>query len=115
MEERIETAVEHVNDVAVIRVAGDLTAAAQEQLETAYATASASAGAGVVLAFCESDHINSAGIGLLIGLVMEARKAGQAMRLVHPSEHFRKIFDIVGLSRYVQVHASVDEALADLG
>ena len=113
MEDRIETAVENVDGTAVIKIEGDLTAAAQEQLDAAYATATAAGASRIVIAFRETDHINSAGIGILIGLVMECRKRDLVMRFVHPSPHFRRIFEIVGLNRYVEVFPSLEEALAD--
>jgi len=112
MEDHIETAVENVDGIAVIKIEGDLTAAAQEQLDGAYATAAAGT-SRIVIAFRETDHINSAGIGILIGLVMECRKNDLVMRFAHPSPHFRRIFDIVGLSRYVEVFPALEEALAD--
>lgn len=108
----METAVESVNDTAVIRIEGDLTAAGAETLEATFAAATSAGAARILVAFRDADHINSAGIGILIGLVMECRKRNLAMGLAHPSAHFRRIFDIVGLSRYVDVHVSVDEALA---
>ena len=108
--EQIETAVQTVGDVAVITVEGDLTAFSHEPLEQSY-RASSSNHAKILISFREEDHINSAGIGVLIGLVMETRQKSQKMRFAHPSPHFRKIFDIVGLCRYVEIFASVEEAL----
>ena len=113
MEDRIKTAVENMGGITVIKIEGDLTAAAQEQLDADYATATASGASRIVIAFRETDHINSAGIGVLIGLVMECRQKDQVMRFAHPSAHFRRIFDIVGLSRYVGVFSTFEEALVE--
>ncbi len=112
IENRIETTTERVNDVAVITIAGDLNAAAQEQIDATYAAAIADGTCKVVVVFHTEDHINSAGIGVLIGLVMESRNTARAVHFVHPAEHFRKIFDIVGLSRYAPVFSTLDEALS---
>jgi anti-anti-sigma factor len=107
----METTTERVNDVVVITIAGDLNAAAQEQLDATYAAAITDDTCKIVVVFHSEDHINSAGIGGLIGLVMECRNSGRAVHFVHPAEHFRKIFDIVGLSRYAPVFSTLDEAL----
>ncbi|MBT4499840.1 MAG: STAS domain-containing protein [Gemmatimonadetes bacterium] len=113
MEDRIKTAVENVDGTAVIKIEGDLTAAAQEQLDADYATAIVSGASRIVIAFRETDHINSAGVGILIGLVMECRNKDIGMRFAHPSPHFRRIFDIVGLSRYVEIFPTLEKALVD--
>jgi len=112
IENRIDTTTERVNDVTVITILGDLNAAVQEQVDATYAAAIADGTSKIVIVFRAEDHINSAGIGLLIGLVMECRNGARAVHFVHPAEHFRKIFDIVGLSRYAPVFSTLDEALA---
>lgn len=115
MTERAEIAVDRLGDAAVVRVQGDLTAADADTLEAQYATAADSGANRILISFREGDHINSAGIGVLIGLVMNCRQRNLAMVLVHPAAHFRKIFDLVGLSRYVAVFESVPQALATEG
>ncbi len=57
----------------------------------------------MLLDFSKVEYINSSGIALLIGLVREARKHGGAVRARGLSEHYRKIFRMVGLSEYVQI------------
>lgn len=108
----IEAKVESIEDVKVIHVEGYLSADSDEVLDKAYRTASSGDGSKVVFSFCEDDHINSAGIGILIGLVMEAQGTSVGVRFVHPSPHFRKIFGIVGLAKYVDVYTSLEQALA---
>ena len=110
-QEHCNVVTELTGDVAVLTIEGDLTAAAEVHVEESFAAA-LTAGAGrLVISFREDDHINSAGVGILIGLVMQARERGTPMRFAQPSSHFRRIFEIVGLTRYVDVFPGVDEAL----
>ncbi len=99
------------NEVAVISIEGDVTSFAEEPVEKAYQ----SIGEGVrkvLLVFQEGDHINSAGIAILIDLVSQSRKCDQNVCIAHPDEHFHKIFKMVGLTKYVGVFASEAEGLA---
>jgi anti-anti-sigma factor len=115
MNERIETAIEHLGSTTVIHITGDLTAGAQEPLGAAVTAAGAAGASRIILAFRETDHINSAGIGVLISLIMECRQHGRTLSLVHPSSHFRRIFDLVGLTRYLKVFPDLAEAQASAG
>ena len=49
---------------------------------------------------------------MLIGWILPAQEQGKQVRLVHPAKHFRKVFDIVGLSKDVEVYATEEEAVA---
>ena len=107
----VETKAEHRDGVHVLHVEGYLSADAHDVMEAAYAETCADGSAKIVLAFRDGDLINSAGIGILIGLVMDARENGRSVRFSHPSAHFRKIFEIVGLTKYVDVFSSIEESV----
>lgn len=66
----------------------------------------------IVMNFKEDDYINSAGIAIIIGITTESRNNGQTLRIVEPNKHFQKIFDMIGLTQYVQVFGAEHEALA---
>ena len=53
------------------------------------------------------------GIAVLIGILSESRKKEQAVRMTGLSAHFQKIFAMVGLTKYAQIHLSEEAALAD--
>ena len=56
--------------------------------------------------------ITSAGIAVLFDLIMTAEEQGQEVRIVQPMAHFRKVFDLVGLSRDVEVFEGEEEAVS---
>ena len=66
----------------------------------------------VVLIFDEQCHINSTGLSALFEHVLPGIEQGKEFRVVHPAPHFRKVFDIVGLSADVEVFADEASALA---
>ena len=102
--------VTHDADRSTIRISGYITSDALAPLETAFQQASDAAKLMVV--FDERSFINSTGLAILFELVLPMKDAGRDVRIVHPSQHFRKVFDIVGLSGDVPVFGSEDQALA---
>ena len=64
----------------------------------------------VLVAFAEDSFINSVGLAILLDLILPLKDQGKDIRIVHPSKHFRRVFDLVGLSKDVPVFGSEDAA-----
>jgi len=60
--------------------------------------------------FARGCYINSAGIAIIILIVSEARKNKQKVGAVGLSSHFQKIFEMIGLTDYIQIFQSDEEA-----
>src|SRR6478752_4235301 len=87
--------------VAVIDLTGDVSAPAEQKLLEAYAQ---TGGAEVVrLDFSAVDYINSTGIALIVGLLAQARAAGQEVQARGLAEHYREIFRITRLSDFMTI------------
>lgn len=112
MSEEIQVSVRGAGNATVIDLVGDVTTFAEEAINQAYKSASDDGARNIVFNFRENDYINSAGIAILIGVVTEARKRDQKLLMTGLSAHFQKIFRMVGLTQYADLHSSVDEALA---
>ncbi|OQY45203.1 MAG: anti-anti-sigma factor [Anaerolineaceae bacterium 4572_78] len=112
MSDEIQVEVQRLNSrTAVINLAGDVTTFAEKPITGAYKQISDWGVKNVVFNFRENDYINSAGIAILIGIVTEARKRKQRLLMAMPSSHFQKIFRMVGLTQYADIHNSIDEAI----
>ena len=93
--------VRHADGVAVLDLTGDVSAAAEDKLLEAYAQAG---GAAVVLLdFSAVDYINSTGIAVIVGLLAQARAAGQEVQAFGLAEHYREIFRITRLSDFMTI------------
>ena len=93
--------VRHEGGVAVLDLTGDVSAAAEQKLLEAYAQ---TGGEGVVvLDFSAVDYINSTGIALIVGLLAQARTAGQEVQARGLAEHYREIFRITRLSDFMTI------------
>ena len=100
------------NQLAVLEIEGDLNSAAGPAIEAAYREA-VQGHDKLLLSFREQDIINSAGIAHLIDLVSQSQRNDVALRIAHPSAHFRRILDMVGLTQHVPILATVAEARQD--
>lgn len=114
MSDEIQVSVRWEDTAAVIDLVGDVTTFAEEAINQAYQSASSEGAVNIIFNFRENDYINSAGIAILIGVVTEARKRDQKLLMTGLSTHFQKIFRMVGLTQYADLHPTLEEALAAL-
>jgi anti-anti-sigma factor len=98
-------------DVHVISIGGDVTAVTGEQIEEAYRQADGEGTKKVLLFFDGENYINSGGIAILIGIAAESRQKAQTIRMTGLSDHFQKIFSMVGLTKYAAIYPSEKDAL----
>jgi len=50
-------------------------------------------------------------LAVLFDLILPAKEQGRQFRVVHPAKHFRKVFDIVGMSQDVEVFEGEEQAI----
>ncbi|MFC1526674.1 STAS domain-containing protein [Candidatus Latescibacterota bacterium] len=86
---------------ATIGITGYISTDAGETLTAAFAEAQSAD--KLLISFTEDSFLNSVGIAILLDLILPLKDQGKDLRIVHPSKHFRKVFDIVGLSKDVPV------------
>lgn len=105
------TAVRRRDGVAVIDLIGDVNAAAEERLESAWAQATAQRPDAVALNFAGTGYINSTGIALIVGLMAKARARGVPIRAFGLSPHYREIFEITRLADFLAISPDEDSAV----
>jgi anti-sigma B factor antagonist len=100
--------------VGVIELHGDVTAACEDELMSAYRAASGEGTRGIVLDFTGLDYMNSSGIGLLVTLLVRAKRGHQQVSAFGLSDHYRQIFELTRLDEVISVHTREDEAVASV-
>ena len=60
--------------------------------------------------FSGVDYVNSAGIAVIIGILIEARNASQRVMVTGLTPHYQKIFSMMGLSDYAPVFDNIEAA-----
>jgi anti-anti-sigma factor len=112
--EELRATMREMPNVTIIDLAGDVTSFADARLHSSFDTASARGLKYIILNFAGVEYINSAGIATVISILAEARQRAQQLVIVGLSEHYRKIFRMVGLTQYAEVYDTVDEAVREL-
>jgi anti-sigma B factor antagonist len=97
--------------VAVIELTGDVTAACETELMDAYREAARSEIRGIALDFTRLDYMNSSGIGLLVTLLVRAKREGRQVSAYGLSDHYRQIFELTRLDEVISVHVDEEQAV----
>ena len=113
MSKELEITIGKEGDVSIVNLVGDVTAVTGQLVEDAYKELSEGGAAKILFQFQEDDYINSGGIAFLIGITAESRGKNQTIRFSGLSEHFQKIFDMMGLTRYIEIFPTTEDALED--
>lgn len=95
---------------AVIDIAGDLTASSEPLLMDAFGRAGDTR--RVVLNFTGLEYMNSTGIGLLVTLLVRARRSQQELAAYGLTPHYRQIFELTRLDEAIAICDSEADALA---
>lgn len=103
------------DNVAIIDLQGDVNASGEVAMREAYRSATEQGARNILFNLERAEYINTSGIAVLIGIVMEAQKADQKVLVYGVSSHYKKIFELVRLPMYVEMFDTEEEALASLG
>jgi anti-anti-sigma factor len=106
-----EIKLEQYGSVTLLDIRGDITAFSEPFLIEAYNNADRQ-GATHILLKTESDiYINSGGIAVLIQILAKTNQNNQRIGITGISEHFKKIFNMVGITKFAKIYDSMEEAL----
>lgn len=98
--------------VSIIDIQGGLTAAAESALMDTFSQASDAGAQIILLGFDELTYMNSAGIGLLVRLVIRAQRQEQQVLAFGLQEHYRRIFELTRLQEVIRTYDAEEEALS---
>jgi anti-anti-sigma factor len=111
MQHSNEIKIESQGAVTIMEIQGDITAFSEPFFNEAYQQANTQGATKVLLKIDEGSYINSGGIAVLIQILAQTKKNNQVIGITGISEHFKKIFHMVGITKFAQIHNSLPEAL----
>ena len=114
MQQRNEIKLGTVKGVLLFDIQGDVTALSKPYLRDAYEDTKKQRASRIVLKFEPGVYINSGGIESLLDLFIEMKQNNQKIGITGVSEHFKKIFKMVGISKLVDIYPSVETAVESL-
>ncbi|MCC7354548.1 MAG: STAS domain-containing protein [Anaerolineae bacterium] len=113
LQAKVITNVRKMSDKAsIVDIHGEVNAAAENSLMSAFNQASASHARAVVLNFRGLEYMNSSGIGLLVTLLIRANRQGQKVMATGLSDHYRQIFELTRLNEAIHIYDTEAQALA---
>ena len=99
------------DEVAVVDIRGEVTAACEPVLMSAYEAASDGKTSRLVLNFAGLEYMNSGGIGMLVTLLVRANRQRQQLAAFGLSDHYREIFELTRLDEAITIYDSEESAL----
>jgi anti-anti-sigma factor len=106
-----EISLETRGDVMVLDVRGDITAFSEPQLNEAYLSATTAGASRLLLKLAADAYINSGGIAVLIQILAQTKRKRQVIGITGVSEHFKKIFTMVGITKFAAIYPTAEDAL----
>jgi anti-sigma B factor antagonist len=101
--------------LSIIDVIGDVTRDAETPLMDAYAQVPTSTTKVIIFNFTGLDYMNSAGIGLIVTLLIRINRQKQHMLVYGLTEHYQHIFELTRLSEAIGIYDSEAAAAAAAG
>lgn len=114
MEQGSEISIDEAGAVTILHIKGDVTASSESSFSEAYKNLNHQETAKIIFKFRENAYINSGGIAVLIQILAETKKNSQDVAIVGLSDHFEKIFNMVGITKFARIFKTVDEATENL-
>jgi anti-anti-sigma factor len=115
MEHKNEIQLERKNDIMVMHIQGDITSHSEPYINGAYQELNDRENVSkILIQFEQEAYINSGGIAVLIQILAQTQKNNQQIAITGLSEHFKKIFNMVGITKFAHIYDGVEEALESM-
>ena len=102
---------EHHGAVTLLDIHGDITSFSEPFLTEAYRNANDQGTSNILLKIDTDAYINSGGIAVLIQILSQTKQNNQKIGIAGVSAHFKKIFTMVGITKFAKIHDTVESAI----
>ena len=106
--------VEMRQKTAIVRVSGDLDMATAPSFRRQTVAAIAAGATSVVVDLTPTDHIDSVGVGLLLGVLKRVRTHDGSLRVVCDEDRIRRVLELTELTTIIPVVDRLDDALVGI-
>ena len=114
MQHKNDITLEHQGSVVIFNIQGDITSFSEPFLNQAYTEANDQGASKILLNVEDDTYINSGGIAVLIQILARTKQKGQRIGITGISEHFKKIFNMVGITKFAKIYNTEEVALETL-
>ena len=109
-----EIGIERLGALTLFDIRGYISMDAGPAIEHAYGTIDPEQAKKILMRFDEDTYFNSEGIKSILLILADARNNGQQVGITRLSEHFKKIFNMVGITKLATIFEGEDKALQGL-
>lgn len=102
------------NEICALDIHGQLNNTTEEALTAAYNLISSNGVRAIILNFEKLNYMNSSGIGLLVTLLIRARRHNQKLFAVGLSSHYRQIFHHTRLEESIPLADSEEAVITQI-
>jgi anti-anti-sigma factor len=114
MKENTDIKLQQQGDVTILNIRGDITSYSESTFKAAYQQALEQGARKIILKIEKFAYINSGGIALIIQTLYQIKENKQIAAIAGVSEHFKKIFNMVGITKFAKIFDNVAEAIEGL-
>ncbi len=106
-----EITFEHHGVITLLDIQGDINSFSEPFLTEAYQNANEQGAGKILLKIGNEAYINSGGIAALIQILAQSKRNNQNIGITGVSAHFKKIFSMVGITKFADIHDTVESAI----
>ena len=114
MKENTDIKLQQQGDVTVMNIRGDITSYSESIFKEAYQQALFQDARKIILKIEKFAYINSGGIALIIQTLYKIKENKQFAAIAGVSPHFKKIFKMVGITKFAGIFDNVAEAIEEM-
>jgi len=114
MKENTDIKLQQLEDTTIMNIRGDITSYSEATFKEAYQQAIDQGARKIILKIEKFAYINSGGIALIIQTLYKIKENKQVAAIVGVSPHFKKIFKMVGITKFAGIFDNLAEAIEDL-
>ncbi len=112
-EERLTVGIRRASTfVIILDIHGSLTSFTEKALTDAFNEAVHENIQTLIFNFTDMSYLNSLGIGMLVTLIVRARKEGRNLACYGLSDHYKNIFELTRLDQMMPIYATQEIAIA---
>ena len=109
-----EIKVEKHGEIVIMDIRGDITSLSEVPLKNSYHNDAGREARKLIFKIEKEAYINSGGIALLIQILYETRENKQNVAIAGVSPHYKKIFNMVGITKFAKLYDRLETALERL-
>ena len=114
MKENTDIKLQVQEDITIMNIRGDITSYSETTFKEAYQQAIEQGARKIILKIEKHAYINSGGIALIIQTLYKMKENNQSAAIAGVSPHFKKIFKMVGITKFAGIFDNLAEAIEDL-